>query len=237
MNSSFQGKLFSPEGRGKMKKDKIKTEAWRASLVVQWLRIRLPMQGTWFKPWSRKIPHAAEQAWAPQLLSLRSRAHEPQLLKPTKLEPVLCNRRSQHDEKPAHRNEEQLLLAATRESPCSNKGPIQPKINKIINLKTKQKKQRKPRSLEAPLPSSSSPIPRGSLSSTRYIPKWETSKEMLDSNFCFYFTNNSTKNVWRKEQFSMKPCKALAKPPYFSGPHFPHLKTREIPGCLRSLLI
>lgn len=26
-NSSFQGKLFPPEGRGKMRKDKIKTEA------------------------------------------------------------------------------------------------------------------------------------------------------------------------------------------------------------------
>ena len=32
-----------------------------ASLVVQWLRIRLPMQGHGFKPWSGKIPHAAEQ--------------------------------------------------------------------------------------------------------------------------------------------------------------------------------
>ena len=33
----------------------------RASLVAQWLRIRLPMQGTWFDPWSGKIPHAMEQ--------------------------------------------------------------------------------------------------------------------------------------------------------------------------------
>ena len=32
-----------------------------ASLVAQWLRICLPMQGTGFKPWSGKIPHAAEQ--------------------------------------------------------------------------------------------------------------------------------------------------------------------------------
>ena len=31
------------------------------SLVVQWLRICLPMQGTWVKPWSGKIPHAADQ--------------------------------------------------------------------------------------------------------------------------------------------------------------------------------
>ena len=39
-----------------------------------------------------------------------------QLLKPTCLEPVLCNKRSHRNEKPTHRNEEQPLLAATRES-------------------------------------------------------------------------------------------------------------------------
>ena len=32
-----------------------------ASLVAQWLRICLPMQGHGFKPWSGRIPHAAEQ--------------------------------------------------------------------------------------------------------------------------------------------------------------------------------
>ena len=31
------------------------------SLVVQWLRIHLPMQGHRFEPWSGKILHAAEQ--------------------------------------------------------------------------------------------------------------------------------------------------------------------------------
>ena len=54
-----------------------------ASLVVQWLKILLPMQGTRVRARSGKIPQAAEQ------LSLRatttepalcSRAHEPQLL-------------------------------------------------------------------------------------------------------------------------------------------------------------
>ena len=33
----------------------------RISLVAQWLRVLLPMQGTRFKPWSGKIPHAAEE--------------------------------------------------------------------------------------------------------------------------------------------------------------------------------
>ena len=31
------------------------------SLVVQWLRIDLPMQGTWFNPWSGKISHVSGQ--------------------------------------------------------------------------------------------------------------------------------------------------------------------------------
>ena len=42
----------------------------------------------------------------------------PQLLNPTCLEPLLRNKRS-HRNKSAHRNEEQPLLAATRESPCT----------------------------------------------------------------------------------------------------------------------
>ena len=32
-----------------------------ASLVAQWLRVCLPMQGHGFEPWSGRIPHAAEQ--------------------------------------------------------------------------------------------------------------------------------------------------------------------------------
>ena len=52
------------------------------SLVAQWLRIRLPVQGT------------------------RVRAHVAHLLKPARLEPVLRNKRSHRNEKPAHRNEQ-----------------------------------------------------------------------------------------------------------------------------------
>ena len=46
------------------------------------------------------------KAHAPQLLSLRSRALKPQLLKPVCLEPVLHNKKSHHNEKPTHCNEE-----------------------------------------------------------------------------------------------------------------------------------
>ena len=48
----------------------------------------------------------SNEARAPQLLTLRSRAREPQLQKPACLEPVLRNKKSQHNEKPTHRNEE-----------------------------------------------------------------------------------------------------------------------------------
>ena len=45
------------------------------------------------------------------------RAHVPQLLKPTRLEPVLCNKRSHHNKKSTHRSEEKPTLNAIRESP------------------------------------------------------------------------------------------------------------------------
>ena len=69
-----------------------------------------PGPGRSHVPWSN-------WARAPQLLSLHSRAHEPQLPKPMRLEPVLRNKRNHRNEKPAHRNEEQSPLATTRESP------------------------------------------------------------------------------------------------------------------------
>ena len=54
-----------------------------------------------------------------QLLSLCSRTREPRLLRPVCLEPVLRNKRSHHNEKPAHHNEEWPLLTTTKESPCT----------------------------------------------------------------------------------------------------------------------
>ena len=56
-------------------------------------------------PGSSHVPRSNE-ARAPQLLNLRSRACKPQLLKPARLEPGLRNKRSHRNEKPAHRNEE-----------------------------------------------------------------------------------------------------------------------------------
>ena len=61
--------------------------------------------GSTHGPGRSHMPQSNE-ARAPQLSSLRSRAHEPQLLKPACLEPVLRNKRSHRIEKPTHHKEE-----------------------------------------------------------------------------------------------------------------------------------
>ena len=87
----------------------------RASLVVQWLRIRLPMQGTRVRALVREDP-TCRGATKPVRHSYWACALEPashnywarvlQLLKPARLEPVLRNKRNHCNEKPAHHNEE-----------------------------------------------------------------------------------------------------------------------------------
>ena len=52
----------------------------RTSLVVQWLRIRLPMRGTRVPPLPRKIPCAAGK---PSLQATTTEPTVPQLLEPT----------------------------------------------------------------------------------------------------------------------------------------------------------
>ena len=76
------------------------------SLAVQWIRILLPMLGMWVLSvvWEDPMCHRVTKACAPQFLSLHSRARGPQLAKPVGLEPVPCNERSHHNEKPMHRN-------------------------------------------------------------------------------------------------------------------------------------
>ena len=76
----------------------IKTREIGISLVAEWIRICLPMQGTCVDPWPGKIPRAMEK------LNLWVTTTEP--------ESVLCNKRRRGNEKPAHCSEEQppLLL-------------------------------------------------------------------------------------------------------------------------------
>ena len=87
------------------KQTETKENVW-ASLVAQWLRIYLPMQGTQVRAWSGKIPRAVEQLgpWAT-------------ITEPARLEPVLHNKRGRDSERPAHRDEKWPPLATTGESP------------------------------------------------------------------------------------------------------------------------
>ena len=89
--------------------------AWGTSLVAQWFRIRLPMQGTWVRALVREDPtcHRATKPrchnyWACALepTSHNYWAHMPQLQKPVHLEPRLHNRRGHRSEKPVHHNKE-----------------------------------------------------------------------------------------------------------------------------------
>ena len=85
------------------------------SLVAQWLRIRLPMQGTqvpalvWEDPTCRGATKPVRHNYWTCALEPTSHnywACVPQLLKPARLVPMLHNNRSHHNEKPAHRNKE-----------------------------------------------------------------------------------------------------------------------------------
>ena len=83
--------------------------------MVQWLRIRLPVQGTRVQGLVQEDPicrgankPVRHNYWTGTLepVSHNYWAHVPQLLKPVCLEPVLCNKRSHCNEKPVHRKEE-----------------------------------------------------------------------------------------------------------------------------------
>ena len=78
-----------------------------ASVVAQWLRIHLPMQGTRVRSLIREDPTCCgttkpvrHNYWGCALEPVRHNYWA------CTLESVLCNKRSHHNEKPAHRNEE-----------------------------------------------------------------------------------------------------------------------------------
>ena len=54
--------------------------------------------------WEDSTCHGTTKSSVPQLLSLHSKAHMLQLLKPECQEPMLCHQRSHWNEKPMHRN-------------------------------------------------------------------------------------------------------------------------------------
>ena len=111
------------------------------SVVVQWIRICLPVQGdTGLIPCPGRFHMPRRnQAHAPQPLSPRaantkastcSKAHKPQLLihvlqclKPVHLEPVLCNKRSHCDD-----HSEKSRLTTTRKARMQQRRHTTPKL-------------------------------------------------------------------------------------------------------------
>ena len=94
-------------------------EEEQASLMVPWLRIHLPMQGTRVQALVQEDPTCRGAAkpvrhnyWACALepTSHNYWARVPQVLKPVRLEPMLRNKRSHHNQKPTCCNEEQPHL-------------------------------------------------------------------------------------------------------------------------------
>ena len=105
---------FSQPRRQTYRKQKSKKYNSWTSLVAQWLRVCLPTQGTQVRALVQEDPtcHRATKpmrhnSWACALepTSHNCWAHMPQLLKPMRLEPVLCNKRSHCNEKPVHHHE------------------------------------------------------------------------------------------------------------------------------------
>ena len=78
----------------------IQNDICRASLVAQWLRIRLPMQGTRVPALVREVP-TCRGATMPVRHNCWACA-----LEPADLEPMLRNKKSHCSEKPVHHNEE-----------------------------------------------------------------------------------------------------------------------------------
>ena len=99
------------------------------------------MKGTWVRAlvWEEPTCHRATQPvrhnyWACALepVSLNYWAHVPQLLKLLRLEPVLRNKRSHLNEKPAHPNEEEPP-SLQLEKACSQQQRPNAAKNKLIN--------------------------------------------------------------------------------------------------------
>ena len=95
----------------------------KSPLMVQWIKIHLPMQQTlvWFL-----VQEDSLDLEATKPVFHNYGACMLQLLKPECLESVLHHQKKSHDnEKPTHHNEEQPPLTSTRESLCKSiKDPV-----------------------------------------------------------------------------------------------------------------
>ena len=110
----------------------LQKETYRTSLVAQWLRIHLPMQGTQVRALAREDPtcHGATKPvchnyWACALepMSHNYWARVPQLLKPVRLEPVLRNKRSHHKRRPLTTTKSRPRSPQVEKAPTQQRRP------------------------------------------------------------------------------------------------------------------
>ena len=111
------------------------------SLVVQWIRICLAMQGTGVQSlfWEDSTCKGATKS-----VCHKYWAHELQLLNLLDLKPVLHDKRNHHDEKPSHCSRvtpalEKATLAALEKVLVQQQRPCAAKNKYIQNLKQKNK--------------------------------------------------------------------------------------------------
>ena len=112
-------------------KVKIKNDEMWLSLAVQWLRIRLPMQGTWV--WSLVLENPTHhRATKPVHHNYWACALEPTSHSTEAHPPTACvhSTRSHCSEKPSNCDEEQPPRCGERKPVQSNRDPVQPRINK-----------------------------------------------------------------------------------------------------------
>ena len=111
----------------------LRTHIAQTSWVVPWLRIRLPVQGTWGNPWFGRIPHASGQV-SPLATSAEPLHRSYWTLNAWETVEVLCSTRSlaPQQEKLTRHNSRLAPLTQTRERPHTAR-KIQPAINKKAN--------------------------------------------------------------------------------------------------------
>lgn len=106
----------------------LRLKIWKylgAFLVIQWLGVGLPMQGTWVSSLIREL--GSHMLWG-------NWAHTPNYWSPCALKSMPCNERNHHKEKP--------LLSATRECPCTaTKSPVHCNEDPMKQKKKKKKSE------------------------------------------------------------------------------------------------
>ena len=136
VSAASAGRFLSTVSPEKSLNLTFKEATCRTSLVVQWLRIRLPMQGTRVQSLVQEDSTCCQATKPPLSCDL-------QLLSPLAateaLEPMLHSKRSYHSEKLLHRNQSSPCLPQLGKAHAQQQRPSTAKINISISFLTYSK--------------------------------------------------------------------------------------------------